>query len=641
MSNQSEAKETASEEAVGKHRGKLPEQWKLRVTRKMRESAQGFRSALLRIEAVEEGEFPEPPVTTQLVRLVFHSSLEGSRAAELIQIIGAGSEENIAADAMRFRKLVERLKSLKKEVAANQKEIAATEMSARLQWDDLLRQIQVAQTETRDFGEPPYHNPDAVAAGSLPDFMSIWPKRAKYTARLAELETTARTLGNDLKRQRQPAEAGIAAIRGPTPRPIELPSMEAEVGVRELLGGPLCRLVAIIGKADPQATSLSQATSIPLSESWWELVKAYHELHLESGLLETSLVPNPKAEVKRPVGYAAYRSEKGAQLRAGVHAPLLPSRLRGERRAPPAVGLSPAVSEAGLIGIGEPEDDRHWNATLLLQRAYSSLLEFVKLVVSAEKEKRKINEASSVSARSAGESTASPQPTQVAPAAQAAPPTTQDERLPPQTEPRPNQQVAPSNEHDKPPVPLHPEKFLKTACEVDSPPAVVEPVPKAKEARVKKRKAKPTGSTNEMPTRKPVTVRRTAKEGSELKVQVDGVEVGDEASTVKKVLLAACILHLRSRNYDWWQTKDLMDLALTKDELKGQGKARAKDLGNWQGALLASPHRLNLEKQQAGRRFRLTGIKFKTSLKESEIQSALQQFSKENPIKRRKRDKRS
>ena len=389
MSNQSEAKETASKAAMGKHHGEPSGQWCLHLDPEMRKSAKEFRSALLRIEAVEEGEFPEPPITKLTVRLVFHGSLEGSRAADLIQIVGAAWEENIAADAMRFRKLAHLLKTMEKEAEKNQ--IAATVMSARLQWNVLLRQIQVAQTETQDLGEPSYHNPDAVAAGSLPEFMSIWPERAKYTARLAELEATGRTLGNDLKRQKQPATAGTAAIRGPTPRPIELPSMEAEVGVRELFGGPLCRLVAKIGKTDPQATSLSQAMSIPLSESWWELVKAYHELHLESGLVETH-----------------------------------------------------------LIGIGEPEEDSHSDAIQLLECAYKPLLEFVKLVVRSEMKRRKANHASSVSARSAGESTAYPPPTQVAPAAQTEPTTTQGEHSPPQTEPRPTQQVAPSNEQASP-----------------------------------------------------------------------------------------------------------------------------------------------------------------------------------------------
>ena len=92
MSNQSEAKETASKEAVGKHHENPPGQWSLRLDPEMRKSAQKFRAALLRIEEVEEGEFPEPPITALTVRLVFHSSLEGSRAAELIQIVGAAWE---------------------------------------------------------------------------------------------------------------------------------------------------------------------------------------------------------------------------------------------------------------------------------------------------------------------------------------------------------------------------------------------------------------------------------------------------------------------------------------------------------------------------------------------------------------------
>ena len=181
--------------------------------------------------------------------------------------------------------------------------------------------------------------------------------------------------------------------------------------------------------------------------------------------------------------------------------------------------------------------------------------------------------------------------------------------------------------------------FLKTACEIDSPPAMAEPASKAKGPRVKEEKAKPAIFTNEKPSRKTVCVQRTGEEGGSLKVQVDGVEVGEEASTTKKVLLAACILHLRSGDYDWWETKDLMALALTEDELKDQGKNRAKDLGNWQRALLASSHRLNLEKQQAGRRFRLSAIEFKTSLKEPEIQSQLRRFSEKNPIQRRTRGK--
>lgn len=184
-------------------------------------------------------------------------------------------------------------------------------------------------------------------------------------------------------------------------------------------------------------------------------------------------------------------------------------------------------------------------------------------------------------------------------------------------------------------------EFLEAACEFDAPPALPNQMSQAKEPRVIKEKAKPAVSTNELPARKMVCVQRTGAEGSALKVQVDGVEVGEEAPTTKKVLLAACILHLRSGNYDWWETKDLMALALTVCELKKQGKDRAKDLGNWQGALLASSHRLILEKQQAGRRFRFSGIEFQTSLKEPEIMSALQRFSEKHPIQRRAREKRS
>lgn len=184
-------------------------------------------------------------------------------------------------------------------------------------------------------------------------------------------------------------------------------------------------------------------------------------------------------------------------------------------------------------------------------------------------------------------------------------------------------------------------QFLKGACEFDAPPALPNQMSQAKEPRAKMEKAKPAASTNEKPARKMVCVQRTGAEGSALKVQVDGVEVGDEAATTKKVLLAACILHLRSRNYDWWETKDLMALVLTAGELTKQMKDRAKDLGNWQGTLLASSHRLSLEKQQGGRRFRLSGIEFQTSLKEPEIMSELQRFSEKHPIQRRAREKRS
>ncbi len=282
MSGQSDTKEPASKAAMGKHHGEPSGQWKLRVTRKMRESARIFHETLVKIESPEEGEFPQPAITTLMVRLIFHSPLEGGRAVELIQMIGAASEEHFAADAVRYNRLFNLVESLREK--SDKEENAASTTSSKRAWDKLLSRVFQLQLQLDDLGEPPYGNSENDGAEGLPDFMSIWRERERYTTQLAGFEKVSRGVRTELN-QLKAIQSGVASgIGRPAPSPVEPSRKEVTVSVHDLLGGPLAGWVSQIGR------SVSGTKCLNMEPRWRTLAIVYRELHLKSGLLDYELL---------------------------------------------------------------------------------------------------------------------------------------------------------------------------------------------------------------------------------------------------------------------------------------------------------------------------------------------------------------
>lgn len=278
MNKQRKAKRTGSKKAAANPRKKPSGPWNLRITPELRLSAQGFHDAMLRIHTREGGESPPPTIGSLDVRLKFQILLDGSRAAELVQMIGAASDGNLAADAERFNRLVWRLESLR-EQADNHENAASTTSSKRV-CDKLLARIYQAQLQLDDLGEPPYRHSENDGTDELPDFMSIWRERERYITELAELEKVSRALRIDLNELEPKRPGAPRAIQGLAPLPTESSRNEVTVSVDDLLGGPLAGWVSEIGR------SVSHTECLSMGLRWRKLADVYRELHLKSGLID-------------------------------------------------------------------------------------------------------------------------------------------------------------------------------------------------------------------------------------------------------------------------------------------------------------------------------------------------------------------
>jgi len=266
------------------------EWWHLRLSPALRRTARRFHKAFLEVLAAEEGEFPQPALVTLEVRLIFHGPVRGSRAAELIQMIGAATEGNFAADAARSRWLLQLLKSLRKE--ADKGKAAAVDGATKPLWDELLQRVQAAELKEEALGEPPYLKHDATAMGGIPDFKTIWRDRERYTDRLTELENEGMALRKEFCRLKPVAPGGIGVVRKLAPRhiPLDQTETEAVVSVTDFLGGPLAERVSIIGR------SASRTEHFSLEPRWRDLALAYCELHCASNLLDFVLLGNGDGE---------------------------------------------------------------------------------------------------------------------------------------------------------------------------------------------------------------------------------------------------------------------------------------------------------------------------------------------------------
>lgn len=520
MNKQKKAKRTGSKRAAANPRKKPSGPWNLRITPALRLSAQEFHAALLRIHTCEGGESPPPTIGSLDVRLKFQILLNGSRAAELVQMIGAASDGNLAADAERFNRLVLRFESLREQ--ADTHENSASTTSSKRICDKLLARIYQAQLQLDDLGEPPYRSSGKDGADELPDFMSIWRERERYTTQLAQLEKVSSELGIHVNELGPKPPGVVRAPRGLAPLPIESSSNEVTVSVDDLLGGPLAGWVSKIGR------SVSHTEILNMKPRWRDLGVAYCELHLKSGLMDFE-----------------------------------------------------------VLGIEDGEENPFWDeARDLLSQAQRHLLDFLKAACEFDNPPALAEPVSKADATEAKEPPANP------------------------------------------PIQRHVVVLVKAAHESDGNAAPATPVPKAREARAGKRKAKKRVAGK--PDWKNVRIDYMGKIGTPLNVSVDEVSVRGNAVAIKKVLLAACILHKKNPNAGFRKTEDLRRLALTEEEFE-KVKDRPRELDNWRRSL-KDAHDIHLEFKDRKHRFRLLNVKFNTSLTTAVIEAGLTQFTKEHSV---------
>lgn len=268
---------SASKKTVRKPRVEPSATWNLRWTPGVRESAKLFHDAFVKVCVSQEGS-PFPPITTLTVRLTFAGPLQGSRAEELIRMIGAASEKNIEADALRTSRLHRRLEDLTAQ--AVEKQVLAPKGPEQLKWNALVDRINGATRSVDELGEPPYRNLENTSADSLPDFKTIWRERKRYTDRLPEFERVDRWLRAEFERLDEEKPAPPRFTGKLPPLEIESAGREVEISAHDLLGGPLSGWVCQIGDSASHTESLSK------EPRWRELALAYCELHLKSGLLD-------------------------------------------------------------------------------------------------------------------------------------------------------------------------------------------------------------------------------------------------------------------------------------------------------------------------------------------------------------------